>query len=341
MSLLDVMGERALRGAAGARHLYAKLHRALVTLNNTKVVIVPPKPSNGRAQAPPPAAPSAPAPPPGPTAAPAGEAGVSALAPDAVAAPQPSPVPEPPVIGAVVRRPSAIFTPPPSSAENPAAFPLRPAPQDGRLVFGERGASGARLLEARRLNRIAIFGVAVGILNLLGLIVAITFAGSMLRAVATTTGSTEEAMKIDRRAWVGLGDASLGQPYARTNLGMTFVFENSGKTPADVDGIEVTVAAVAANSNRRSKISSWQAGSRSIAPGARESLAVFEPRPLSNAGFAALLDRRVRHEFSIIVRYHDVFGDTHRTDVCRAIEGSVDAMTLAPSLPSCSPNAMD
>ena len=343
MSLFDAMGSRALRSAAGARHIYTKLHRALVTLNNTKVVIVPPKPSNGRVKAPPAGAPS---PPPASEAAPTAPS-AAATPPAAEAEPNPAPAPQPPPapepsapMGAVVRRPSAIFAPP-SSAGNLPGFPLRPGPQDGRLVFGERGASGARLVEARRLNRIAIFGVVVGILNLLGLIVAIALGGSMLRFVATTTGSSEEALKVDRRAWIGLSDANLAQPYSRTSIGMMFVFENSGKTPAAVDGIDVNVAAVDANANRRSKNSSWQAGSRSIAPGAHDSLAVIEPAPLSNAGFAALVNRRVRHEFSIVVRYHDVFGAAHRTEVCKAIEGSGAAMTFADSLPSCGPNTMD
>ena len=348
MSLLDVMGERALRGAAGARHLYAKLHRALVTLNNTKVVIVPPKPSNGRVQvsAPPAVAAAPTAPPvaeaPGPAPVAVTLAAAPPLAPPAVPAPQPSSRPEPAAPpGTVVRRSSPVFSPP-SSAESASGFPLQPGSRDaGKVVIAERGASGARLHEARRLNRIALFGVAVGILNLIGLIVAIAFAGSMLRAVAITAQSADETVKIDRRAWVGLASTRLGQPYTKTRLGMTFVLENTGKTPAAVDGIDVTVAGVDSGSNRHFKISSYSAGAGSIAPGASESLAVFEPKPLSDAGFAALANRRVHHEFAIVVRYRDVFGDAHRTDICKAIEGSAAAMTFADSLPSCSPNTMD
>jgi hypothetical protein len=163
----------------------------------------------------------------------------------------------------------------------------------------------------------------------------------MLRAVATSARTSEGTLKIDQRAWVGLNGARLEQPYSKARLGVALTLENTGKTPAAVDGIDLNVSAVATNSIRHFEILTRHGASRSIAPGARESITIVEPKPLSDAGFAALESGRVRHEFAVIVRYRDVFGDTHRTEICKAIAGSAAAMAGADSLPSCSPNTMD
>ncbi len=208
-------------------------------------------------------------------------------------------------------------------------------------MFGDRGASGARLHEARRLNKIAAFGVAVGILNLIGLIVAIVFAGSMLRAYSTNARTSEGSLKIDQRAWVGLSGTRLDQPYSKNRLGVEFTFENTGKTPAAVDGIDVNVAAVDTATNRHFEILTRHGAPRTIAPGAHESISVVEPKPLSDAGFAALVNGRARHDFIITVRYRDVFGDAHRTAICKAIVGPAAALSAADSLPSCTPSGMD
>ena len=117
--------------------------------------------------------------------------------------------------------------------------------------------------------------------------------------------------------------------------------ENTGKTPAAVEGIDVSVAAVDVTTSRQFPILSRHGASRSVAPGARESISVFEPKPLSDAGFAALVSGHVKHEFVIVVRYRDVFGEAHRTEIFKALVGSAAAITAADSLPSCSPNTMN
>jgi len=376
MSILDGLGLGAQRRLARIQREFAKIRRTLVTVSNAKVVLAAP-PKNGQskngntngvhkaaaAQAVAPAASAperlvAPEPAPLPNVAPepvrapepvpapvAAVASVTA-APVVPAAPPPLPpvhAPVPTPTGSVMRRSEPIFSPP-NTPEATSNFSLRTDPRGGEIYLGEQGtgeAGGARLREARRLNWIAICGVAIAFVNLVGLFVAIYMAGTMIKSATAATKDSLGATKVDQRAWVGLGDTTLLMRYSKTKIGMTMNLDNTGKTPASIDAIDIKVTAVDAASNRRTVLISRHIGSRSLAPSGHETLTVLESKPLSDADFASLVNHRARHEFAAVVRYRDVFGDAHHTNICKAIEGSATDMSFGSTFASCDPNDMD
>jgi hypothetical protein len=337
MSILDGIGPGAQRRLARIQREFAKIRRTLVTVSNAKVVLAAPpvrhgpsKNGNGVHKAP---AAQAVAPPPAP---------LPDVAPELVPAAPPAPLAAP-APGPVMRRSEPIFSPP-NTPEATSNFSLRADPRGGEIYLGEQGAAeagGARLREARRLNWIAICGVGIAFVNLIGLFVAIYMAGAMINSATAATKDSLGATKVDQRAWVGLGDTTLLMRYGRSKIGMTMNLDNTGKTPASIDGIDIKVTAVDAASNRRTLLSAKHIGSRSLAPSGHETLTVLESRPLSDADFGSLVSRRTRHEFAVVVRYRDVFGDAHHTNICKAIEGTASDMSFGSTFASCDPNDMD
>jgi hypothetical protein len=362
MSILDGIGPGAQRRLARIQREFAKIRRTLVTVSNAKVVLAAPpvkggpsKNGNGvhkapaaQAAAPAPERPVAPAPAPipevTPDPVPAPVAAVaSVVAAPVVPAAPPAPLPAPAPAGPVMRRPEPIFSPP-NTPEATSSFSLRTDPRGGEIYLGEQGAAeagGARLREARRLNWIAICGVAIAFVNLIGLFVAIYMAGTMINSATAATKDSLGATKVDQRAWVGLGDTTLLMRYGKTKIGMTMNLDNTGKTPASIDAIDIKVTAVDAASNRRTLLTAKHIGSRSLAPSGHETLTILESKPLSDADFGSLVNRRTRHEFAVVVRYRDVFGDAHHTNICKAIEGSASDMSFGSTFASCDPNDMD
>jgi hypothetical protein len=372
MFILDGIGLGAQRRLARIQREFAKIRRTLVTVSNAKVVLAAPPATNGHAKngrsngahkapAARPAAPTpkplvapepapipdvAPEPVPAPVAAVASVAAapVAPVAPPApVPAAPPAPLPAPAPAGSVMRRPQPIFSPP-KPPEATSNFSLRTDPRSGEIYLGEQAtgeAGGARLREARRLNWIAICGVAIALVNLVGLFVAIYMAGTMIKSATAATKDSLSATKVDQRAWVGLGETTLLMRYSKTKIGMTMNLDNTGKTPASIDAIDVKVTAVDTASNRRTVLTTRHIGSRSLSPSGHETLTVLEAKPLSDGDFASLVNSRTRHEFAVVVRYRDVFGDGHHTNICKAIGGSAVDMSFGSTFASCDPNDMD
>jgi hypothetical protein len=133
---------------------------------------------------------------------------------------------------------------------------------------------------------------------------------------------------ISNRAWVS-GSLPTINGYSATNVGLRVDLVNSGKTPAYVDKIEVSVTAfgdgysnnIAVNQPTQKHI---------IRPDGASRIVIGELNPIGKPAFDSLSGGEIRHGFYIKIWYRDAFKNKRHTCIGYSIGGSLDSMTTIP-----------
>ena len=352
MSFLNGIGTLARRRFITVRRDFSKIRRKLSTFTGARVELEPSlfgnhRKSNGAVspqKSPPALSPPVSSPP---------VSSPPAISPPALSPPATSPPakrwPATLANGWFGNAQPAVALPPPQAVPDPnRGLALREelaakelAAKNEKQYAEQKTYREAMLRATKLLNRMVLAAIIVGALSLIGLYYAIQLASVAVANAQKTAQASAGTTKIDQRAWVGPGTVALQLPYNRSNIGMTVLLNNTGKTPAQIDGIDVNVATVKSRVNQRGSLFSEHLGPRTLAPNSQLSLSISEPRPISQADFRALLAKHARHEFSIAVQYRDIFGDSHQTQICNVVEGTQRDMTAGNPFAPCSPNAMN
>ena len=141
-----------------------------------------------------------------------------------------------------------------------------------------------------------------------------------------------EAMRIERRAWIGVTEMQDLTISAGVPVGFRVIITNSGQTPgfitqstvrARYQPIEETFSAVYTGVNF---------SSRSVVhPGMRISTGAGEGRPVTETDVAAIRSEGGRFYIFGEIRYQDVFGVEHMTRYCQYVQPDLRTLSWCDS----------
>jgi hypothetical protein len=197
------------------------------------------------------------------------------------------------------------------------------AAEKGRYTE-EEGYRRKQLTTANRLNWITGIAAVAAILSVLGLICSLY--------------QSRRSLEIDQRAWVGVKGVHLNVPYSAQHLGITVDLANSGKTPAQINSIHVTV--VSSDKPDTLIFEKHLGEGMTVAPTATSPLSINESSPISDATFERLQAHQVQHLFRGVVTYRDIWNNPGKTDFCIVLSGTQEDLSPGNPFPRCEPNIM-
>jgi hypothetical protein len=156
-------------------------------------------------------------------------------------------------------------------------------------------------------------------------------------AATNSIKATQEAMRLDQRAWVGISQVHLNTPYSAEHIGITVDLLNSGKTPATITAIDLLVTSAHTTEERGQTIIERHLTSSvmAVAPGAPTPFTINEPRGVGDIFFGDLQSRTIQHHFKADIHYRDAFGRKRSTTFCLIVTGKSGDMSEGHPFPNC------
>jgi hypothetical protein len=152
---------------------------------------------------------------------------------------------------------------------------------------------------------------------------------SMANSTAETLKFTQQNLHMEQRAWVS-ALISLRQFKAGKPILADLVTSNSGKTPAlHVDiSTEVLLAAPSSEPPRNGSAArqSQDEQARNLAPQAAMRIIVGEKMEIAADDFKKIDDGLLQYSLSGVIRYADIFGNSHETRFCGFIDPASKAI---------------
>jgi hypothetical protein len=187
----------------------------------------------------------------------------------------------------------------------------------------------AQLKQAKRLNWITGIAAGAAIVSVLGLIYSFY--------------QSRAALETDQRAWIGVRGVHLHVPYDQKHLAITVDLLNSGKTPAFIVEIQTKIGESRAPLTSVNWFRDKTLGEPlPVAPGVQTPLQLGEgdDTDIGIDKFQMLQNGTLEHDMYALIRYRDIFGKIHETQICEALRGTAREMGEGNVFPLCSPNTM-
>jgi len=149
---------------------------------------------------------------------------------------------------------------------------------------------------------------------------------------ATQLNEMREQRVLDERAWLGFTSTfALNHPYdGEHNIGIQATVVNTGKTPAMVENVHLSVGIINDPFIGTNWTTNWflerDYTGFIVPPNGQNSLMFFEAKPIGSDNFVLLSNKKQVHIFVIKIRYRDVFGNLRYTESPGfAITGTVES----------------